>query len=328
MCRERNIHFSHHDVRPLLCVNPFSERKADEYVDPIRITHCPCRHFDDNFMPPATDHLDRFRACWTHACCIIWAQITFCRLVGEKEHQDCANNLTTNEYHPLQMAAEPEPEAGKMIDALWEEDLPTLPIDMLYSPRVLETKEEAEELAKLHRRIGTTSKEVFSDKQELWDDFANLQRFMDEIRKLLTQIPAQVGMEPRLLRCGFALLRYLNFLGLVFEDLSNRLPERLSKLVRRQARALEMLRKDPAPDEDAVASDGLWRLSSHTIAQARLGSEGFLSEAKGCAAWKRAEELQREAKDLQKMVRSRLEDIAANRTSMKRKRFSDFGPNN
>lgn len=155
MCLVQYQHFSLHDVRPLMAARPVAAVGSGDFVDPLTVTHCRCdytatipitdeerRLLEDGFELP---DVRRWVGCRHHDCCANWVHRTPCDWALSAFNPDpdhpypedfCPNAVTAHEYYPIQLAMCPCSNLQGQSEPLWQADIPTFPVDMIYSPRL------------------------------------------------------------------------------------------------------------------------------------------------------------------------------------------------
>lgn len=337
MCRVYIQHFSHHDVRPRMSIQPFSQVGEGDYIDPVRIIPCRCETVLDvpypwpsaapaPFVEPPIAGLD---ICRDHDCCVIWDFVELCQWAhnwvmngnpNHNPHIDCPNLLITNKYRAVQTVMGPDPATGERAQPIWEEeDLPTFPMDMFYSRRVLGDDDQTASSSALRLGMVKYASSVYDGKMSVITciEAANtlLRAMRDNIRKperasksweaWLTADLAEVQNNMGIVSSAVLVLELSG--ELVIDILGN------------QRSVLEFMDKIPDPGGVAAAADGSYQVSRERLDLTADDKDVLIAEMVASDYWKRVAVLRDAYTELQNELQNKQEEVAR-RQARKRER--------
>lgn len=312
MCRVYTTHFSHHDVRPRICMEPFEADGDGVYVDPIGLVRCRCGIDLERTTPNFLDFqdiadllMDPFQNCPDHDCCVVWPSIVLCPWAyqfladangnHDNAHHQCPNLFITHEYYPVQAAMASNRETGEVARPNWRAgDISSFPAEMFYSHRINGAEDQIYEHAVTVSKIFETAESIWYGRALITDDLYNMK---DKLRILGNEFAALSNdgayQDSQFYEIEEIIRRGLNRAAGSFEVIQ-RNGERLARLLAHVRCALEFL--DELPGEGGVASseDGSYQVSRQRLDDAVDDADRYPILAKLSEDWLRTSRLQQE----------------------------------
>ncbi|KAH9892175.1 hypothetical protein F4778DRAFT_795463 [Xylariomycetidae sp. FL2044] len=179
MCYWKDIHFSIHDTRSRMTLEPFAIGDQGVYVNPFMVEEHRC-HIALPFIGPGTftgndPRYNAFRNCTAHDCCIILYIERKChRRSGEEDNgnnaRHCPSFQVFNGYRPYRsMIIDPRPPGSDSdVPLTWDEDLDPFPC-LFHSSSLPENVPEIDEcsLALVRDRFFRMTHEILLERREL-----------------------------------------------------------------------------------------------------------------------------------------------------------------
>jgi hypothetical protein len=169
MCHVHLTHYSHHDVRPLVSLDPTIN--ANNVVDPISLKPCDTCGTGrrQTFALPAK--YTTLRSCRSHGCCLVSENTTPCN-TNNAGVRGCRSWLfVTHAYARIQTLRLPGIPAGSANNGAWaDENAPVFPALQFYSPD-------------LQRFLGSRRMRIFQDRR--CEFFRLARRFHNHKRNLV-----------------------------------------------------------------------------------------------------------------------------------------------